>query len=227
MQNLVEQYISSNAKSISINVDQTLFGGNIDDMKLAKSVSNTIPILASDLVLYPYQLYRLRLAGADAIYFLVGALMKDHKDLFYLFRITKALKMQTVLSVATKAQIQILTDNVKQFQNNIDCLILSNRDLETFAIDESGAQVLDLANSAELKEFRNAFGEHVPILAEGGISVSVNSSIQQLKQTGIFSGAIVASGLLSAMTTSAAISDDSDDGSSSDDDNSANLNFIL
>ena len=61
------------------------------------------PILASDLILYPYQLYKLRLAGADAVNLIVAALTK--KDLLYLRKIAASLKMSVVASVMSKVQI--------------------------------------------------------------------------------------------------------------------------
>ena len=113
VQILVEQCISSSKKSISINSDQQLFCRSINDMKLAKSASNVIPILVHDLTSNPYQLWRLWLASTDAMRFLVWELIKDYKDLFYFLNIVESLKIQTVLSVATKAQLQNVTHNIK------------------------------------------------------------------------------------------------------------------
>ncbi len=55
------------------------------------------PVLASDLLLYPYQLYKLQLAGANAVTLLVGAL--EGKDLLNLTKIASTVQLQVVASV--------------------------------------------------------------------------------------------------------------------------------
>jgi indole-3-glycerol phosphate synthase len=76
----VRQLVTAGAPALSINSDSILFGGSLEDISLAREASNAAavsesldsqdgvvvpPLLASDLLLYPYQLYKLRMAGAD------------------------------------------------------------------------------------------------------------------------------------------------------------------
>jgi len=188
----------SGAPVLSINCDGVLFGGGIDDVTLVREISSKSaaekeivapPILGSDLILYPYQLYKLRLAGADAATILVGALTS--KDLLYLTKIAITLKMQIIASVTSDVQIQAMT---KLSPGSIAALVVSNRNLETFEFDESGEQALNLLQGDAMKEFKNSHND-VTVLAEGRVGIikrdgSPKNYISALKKAGAM-GAIV------------------------------------
>ena len=213
---IVKQLTVSGASAISVNSDGVLFGGSMEDITKAREASNAAavalsldsgdgvvapPILASDLLLYPYQLYKFRLAGADAVNLVVGAL--ENKDLLYLTKIASTIQLQVIASVTSEVQIQMLT---KLGPGSIQALVLSNRDLETFDFDDSGEQALSLLKSESLQAFREKHGSDVPILAEGRIGIIERDGdtagyIRALKEHGAF-GAIVGGGL-------AAVNDDS------------------
>ena len=201
---LVKQLTVAGASAISINSDGVLFGGSMDDITLAREASDAaglvepgLPVLASDLLLYPYQLYKLRLAGADAVTIIVGAL--EGKDLLYLTKIARTVQLQVVASVTTKVQISML--NMLN-AGSIVALVISNRDLETFDFDKSGRQALMLLQSEELKTFREKHGDGVPILVEGRVGIvvgdedgdSATTYIKALKDAGAY-GAIIGGGI--------------------------------
>ena len=153
------------------------------------------PVLASDLLLYPYQLYKLYLAGADAVTLVVGAL--ESKDLVYLTKIASTIKLQVVASVTSEVQINMLAE---LGSGSVVAMVISNRDLETFDFDNSGEQALSLLRSDALKSFREKNGD-VPILVEGRVGIVEAADggdsvayIQALKDAGAF-GAIVGGGM--------------------------------
>ncbi|KAL9187355.1 hypothetical protein ACHAXT_001458 [Thalassiosira profunda] len=210
---LVKQLTTAGAPAISVNADGVLFGGSMDDITKAREASTAAavsasldsgdegavapPVLASDLLLYPYQLYKLRLAGADAVSLVVGAL--ESKDLLYLTKIAATTQLQVVASVTSEVQIEMLS---KLGAGSIVALIVSNRDLETFDFDESGEQALGLLKSDALKAFQEKNGDDVPILVEGRVGIVESegdnvSYIQALKDNGAF-GAIVGGGVAEA-----------------------------
>ena len=135
---LAKDFTTKGARVISVNCDPVLFGGSLEDLATAREASSEAaiassssddgvhipPILASDLLLYPYQLYKMRLAGADAVNFIVGALAT--KDLVYLTKIASSLQIQTMLTVTSAAQVENL--NILA-ANSIDGLIVSNREV--------------------------------------------------------------------------------------------------
>lgn len=192
-----------------------LFGGSIEDITMAREASNAAavaeslessdgvvspPLLASDLLLYPYQLYKLRMAGADAVNLLVGAL--EAKDLMYLTKIAATINLQVLAVCSSEVQIGMIS---KLAPSSISALVVSNRELETFEFDSTGNQALSLLKSEALIAFREKHGDDIPVLVEGRVGIiedggSNSGYIKALKEAGAF-GAIVGGGV-------AAISDD-------------------
>lgn len=209
---LAKELTVAGAPAISVNSDGVLFGGTMEDIATAREASNSAtvaasldsidgdgvqapPILASDLLLYPYQLYKLRLAGADAVTLVVGAL--ESKDLLYLTKIASTSQLQVVASVTSEVQIDMLT---KLEAGSIAALVISNRELEDFDFDNTGKQALDLLKSDALAAFREKNGDNVPVIVEGRVGIVEADEgdnvayIQSLKDAGAF-GAIVGGGL--------------------------------
>jgi len=208
---LSKQIVAAKSPVLSVNCDAVFFGGSMEDVTTVREKVSTYildapdaedgvvapPILASDLLLYPYQLYKLRIAGTDAVNLIVGALTS--KDLLYLSKIAATLKIQVIASVTSAYQIKQLNE----LSGGIDAIVVSNRDLETFGFDDSGEQALSLLRSDAMEEFKQKFGTDVPILVEGrvgliqsddGNGLSANGYIKALKDAGAV-GAIIGSGL--------------------------------
>lgn len=103
VEKLAKQFTVSGVPVFSVNSDSVMFGGSLEDITKARIASSAAaienstgddgvlvpPILASDLLLYPYQLYKLRLAGADAVNLVAAALAP--KDL--LVRVSKSAEL--------------------------------------------------------------------------------------------------------------------------------------
>eukprot|EP00529_Nitzschia_sp_RCC80_P002944 CAMPEP_0113454684 /NCGR_PEP_ID=MMETSP0014_2-20120614/7989_1 /TAXON_ID=2857 /ORGANISM="Nitzschia sp." /LENGTH=1078 /DNA_ID=CAMNT_0000346095 /DNA_START=45 /DNA_END=3281 /DNA_ORIENTATION=- /assembly_acc=CAM_ASM_000159 len=187
---LTVEFSSFGAPALAINCDAVMFGGSLDDVTKAREATSKMvldaagnlvadeaspkddealtipPILASDLLLYPYQLYKIRLAGADAVNLVVGALQS--KDLVYLTKIASSLQIQSLLMVTSVAQLK----RVMQLPpNSFDGLIVSNRKLEDFSFDMSGRQALDILQSPEMESFREKHGERLPVLVDGRVGL--------------------------------------------------------
>jgi indole-3-glycerol phosphate synthase len=135
---LAREFTLAGAPVISVNCDAVLFGGSLEDVTKVREASTAAaiekmsedgvvvpPILASDLLLYPYQLYKLQLAGADAVNLFGGALAA--KDLMYLAKIASSLKIQTLVTVTSEVQLRGLTVLPP---GTLDGVIVSNRELE-------------------------------------------------------------------------------------------------
>jgi indole-3-glycerol phosphate synthase len=212
IEKLTKEFTVAGVPAISVNCDGILFGGSLEDITKArdgttKAATESLPleqsvtvppILASDLLLYPYQLYQLRLAGADAVNLMVAAL--EAKDLVYLVKIAASLQMQTFATVTSIKQIQNL--NILP-AGSVKGLIVSNRNLEDFSFDMTGQQALDILTSQAMMEFREKHGnDNIAILAEGrvglitgGEGASPQDYINKLQEAGTI-GAIVGTGLV-------------------------------
>jgi hypothetical protein len=134
---------------------------------------------------------------------MVGALAG--KDLLYLSKIAGGIGFQTLAVVTSEVQIRSVTQLAP---GGITALVISNRELENFAFDESGEQALKLLKSDALAEFRTKHGAEVPILVDGRVGIitrpnkengnpSTLEYINELKENGAM-GAIVSGGLVVA-----------------------------
>mmetsp|Transcript_45248 Transcript_45248/g.109517 ORF Transcript_45248/g.109517 Transcript_45248/m.109517 type:complete len:985 (+) Transcript_45248:203-3157(+) len=204
---IVTDFTVAGAPAISVNCDAVLFGGSLDDVTAAREASSKAalegasedgvvvpPVMASDLLLYPYQLYKMRLAGADAVNMVTAALAA--KDLLYLTKIAQALSMQTMLSVTSAAQIKALEIIPA---GGISGLVVSNRELEDYSFDMTGQQALQLLQSEELQAFREKHGDGVPIFVEGRVGLvdtfgEPGAYLEALHEAGA-TGAIVGAGV--------------------------------
>jgi indole-3-glycerol phosphate synthase len=208
---LTKEFIAAGVSAISVNCDGILFGGTLEDITKARDGTARAvvesatsedgvavpPILASDLLLYPYQLYKLRLAGADAVNLMVAAL--ETKDLVYLAKIAASLQMQTFVTVTSTKQIEDLSILPA---GSIKGIIVSNRNLEDFSFDMTGQQALDILMSEAALKFREKHGnDNTAILVEGRVGIvtgdgaSPQDYIKRLKEAGAI-GAIVGTGLV-------------------------------
>ena len=80
-----------------LQTDSEYFGGSQDHLaEVRKAVS--VPVLWSDIIIYVYQLYQARLAGADAIRLIAAALPVADVALFH--KVAIKLGMQVSGSIA-------------------------------------------------------------------------------------------------------------------------------
>lgn len=179
VEELARAFTIAKAPALCIYSDPVLFGGLMEHVTSAREASSeaavadmtedgTIvpPILASDLILYPYQLYRMRLAGADAVNLMVGAL--DERDLSYLVKIAASLQLQSLATVTSEVQLQRLEVVPK---GNLHGVIISNRQMADFSIDMSGEQALKLLRCEPLSRLKEKHGENLVILVEGRVGM--------------------------------------------------------
>jgi len=184
--------------ALCVNCDAIMYGGSMTDIADARQASLSAsleaknaedgvlppPILASDLILYPYQLYKLYLAGADAVELIVGAL--SGKDLLYLRKIAASLQMQCVVKVTSEEQIR----KVLSLSNvSVDAIILSNCHFEDFTIDSTGQQALNLLQSEALNELKQKEGPNFPVFVE----MLAADSAKEVDLLGLATGAIISS----------------------------------
>ena len=71
---------------------------------------------------------------------------------------------------------------IKLSAGGVDCLSLSNRNLEDFSFDLTGDQALNLLKSSSIEEFHEKHAD-VPILVEGRVGIIASSETDSFGQT--------------------------------------------
>jgi indole-3-glycerol phosphate synthase/phosphoribosylanthranilate isomerase len=116
------------AQAVSVLCDQKYFGGSVE-LLTDISASITLPTLLKDFVIYPYQVYEARHAGAEAVLLIVKILNKQ--DLLELNSLVLELGMAPVVEVQTEEELQIAQEIHAQL------ILINNRNLDTLQMDLS------------------------------------------------------------------------------------------
>jgi len=122
-----EMYQDGGASCISVLTDKKFYQGGFDILvEVRKEI--TIPILCKDFILYPYQLYQARAAGADAA-LLIAAILTD-SDLKYLSKVAEHLGLTILVEVHDSEELErVLNINV------FNLIGINNRNLKSFKTD--------------------------------------------------------------------------------------------
>lgn len=127
-------YMQAGASALSVLTDQVYFGGNNEDLKLARKF-NFCPILRKDFVVDEYQIIEAKSIGADCILLIAAAL--EPAKLKSLAYFAKSLGMEVLLEVHDGEELD------KSVNDGVDLVGVNNRNLKTFdvTIDTSLALV--------------------------------------------------------------------------------------
>jgi indole-3-glycerol phosphate synthase len=126
VEDIVLAYERGGATAVSVLTEPFHFGGSLDDLQAARSVT-ALPVLRKDFIVDPYQLYESAAAGADAILLIVAALEPD--ALYELLREARALDLDALVEVHDEPELGVALDV------EADVLGLNNRDLGDLSVD--------------------------------------------------------------------------------------------
>ena len=150
-----KMYQEGGASCISVLTDKKFFQGGFDVLvEVRKEI--TIPILCKDFILYPYQLYQARAAGADAA-LLIAAILSD-SDLKYLSKVAETLGLKTLVEVHDSEELERVL-NISTFK----LIGINNRNLKSFKTD------LDVTKKLA-EEFSNQIRKDaITLVSESGL----------------------------------------------------------
>ena len=162
-------YENSGASCISVLTDKKFFQGGYEILSEVRKVTK-LPIICKDFIISAYQIYKARLAGADAI-LLIAAILTD-SDLAYLKKIADKLDIDVLVEVHDYDELE----RVLQL-NCFELIGINNRDLKTFKTD--------LQNTFSLmNRFSNSFEKgNIHFISESGINNY--QDLEMLKKHGI------------------------------------------
>lgn len=125
VEDVIPSYSRNGASAISVLTDMDFFGGNLADLELARSLTDT-PLLRKDFMVDEYQLYQAKAAGASAILLIASALtVAETKQLASK---AKALRLDVLLEIHNEQELGHICDKV-------DVVGVNNRNLGTFVTD--------------------------------------------------------------------------------------------
>ena len=129
-----KMYQEGGANCISVLTDKKFFQGGFDVLvEVRKEI--IIPILCKDFILYPYQLYQARAAGADAV-LLIAAILTD-QDLRYLNKVAQSLGLDVLVEVHDSSELERVLAI-----GGFSLIGINNRDLATFETDLATTEML-------------------------------------------------------------------------------------
>tara|TARA_Y100001968_G_scaffold158930_1_gene145371 strand:+ start:404 stop:1291 length:888 start_codon:yes stop_codon:yes gene_type:complete len=150
-----KMYQDGGASCISVLTDKKFFQGGFDILvDVRKEIK--IPILCKDFILYPYQLYQARAAGADAA-LLIAAILSD-ADLKYLSKVAENLGLTTLVEVHNEEELERVL-NIPTF----NLIGINNRNLKTFKTDLEVTKKLAGNFSNQIKE------RSITLVSESGL----------------------------------------------------------
>jgi indole-3-glycerol phosphate synthase len=156
-------YQEAGASALSVLTDEEYFGGTLEDLRQARSVS-ALPVLRKDFVLDPVQVYEARAAGADAV--LLIARILDDAQLADLLQLVREVGLDALVEVHNEEEL------ARAIARGVDLVGVNNRDLATFRTD--------LGLSVRLAPYVPA---GMTLVAESGIRTSAD--VDRLAEAGV------------------------------------------
>ncbi len=163
LKEILTAYEHGGAAAASILTEQRNFGGSLEDLRLARDVSD-LPLLRKDFVVDRYQLHEAIAAGADAVLLIVAAL--EDPELGELHAAAGELGLDVLVEVHDAAELE------RAAAIGASIIGVNNRDLRDFSVDVERTGAL-LA----------AMPQDALVVSESGISSA--AQLQALEHAGV------------------------------------------
>ena len=141
---IAKAYGAGGASCLSVLTDKKFFQGGFDVLVDVRSAVE-LPLLCKDFILWPYQLYQARAAGADAA-LLIAAILTD-KDLHYLLKVAQSLGLAVLVEVHDGEEMERVLA-----LDGVELIGINNRDLSTFAVDLATTEQLMATYGPRVRE---------------------------------------------------------------------------
>ena len=141
---IAKAYGAGGASCLSVLTDKKFFQGGFDVLVDVRGAVE-LPLLCKDFILWPYQLYQARAAGADAA-LLIAAILTD-KDLHYLLKVAQSLGLAVLVEVHDGEEMERVLA-----LDGVELIGINNRDLSTFAVDLATTEQLMATYGPRVRE---------------------------------------------------------------------------
>lgn len=125
LEETVNYYQSNQVSAYSVLTDKELFGGDLLDLTIVRSLVEA-PVLRKDFIVDEYQIFEAKAYGADAILLIADALDEFHCE--NLATIAKSIGLEVLMEFHSKEELVKLNDQV-------DVIGVNNRNLKTMKTD--------------------------------------------------------------------------------------------
>ncbi|MEL6939606.1 MAG: indole-3-glycerol phosphate synthase TrpC [Cyanobacteria bacterium J06598_1] len=152
---IAQSYAFGGATCLSVLTDSKFFQGSFTYLSQIRQAVD-LPLLCKEFIIYPYQIYQARLAGADAV-LLIAAILSD-EDLRYFVKIAKVLGLDALVETHTVEEFErvIAVDGV-------ELIGVNNRNLEDFTVSLDTTQQV-------VEKFGEAIAQkQILLVSESGI----------------------------------------------------------
>ena len=123
--NVAKGYEDAGVCGMSVLTDGKYFGGSLDDLTLARAVTN-FPLLRKEFIVDEYQLIEAKAHGADVILLIAAVLSRA--EIKRLSTTAKSLSLDVLLEVHNLEELE------KSVMPTLDLLGVNNRNLKTFEV---------------------------------------------------------------------------------------------
>ncbi len=182
---IARSYQSGGATCLSVLTDSEFFQGSFDYLSQIRQAVD-LPLLCKEFIIYPYQIYKARAAGADAI-LLIAAILSD-QDLTYFGRIAKALGLDALVETHTAEEFERVM-GIK----GVELIGINNRNLEDFTVSLSTTERILRAYESQITQRQvlivSESGLHTPsdvekVVAAGAKAILVGESLMRQPDPG-------------------------------------------
>lgn len=132
VEDIIPSYEKAGAAGLSILTDLNYFGGTLQDVVKARSLTQ-LPILRKEFVVDAYQLYEARAAGADACLLIAAAIGTERCH--ELAMVAHNIGLEVILEIHQAEELEA-------FSHNVDIIGVNNRNLKVFKTDPSQSVAL-------------------------------------------------------------------------------------
>jgi indole-3-glycerol phosphate synthase len=172
---IAQTYEKAGAACLSVLTDTEFFQGSFDNLRQVRAAVQ-IPLLCKEFVIYPYQIFRARTCGADAV-LLIAAILSD-QDLQYFIKIIRALGMTPLVEVHDLEEL-----NRVLALDGVTLIGINNRNLTDFSVDLATTRELLVARSPQLQ------ARQILIVSESGIHTPADlAEVQQAGANAVLVG---------------------------------------
>ena len=165
---IANAYASGGATCLSVLTDSKFFQGSFTYLSQIRQAVD-LPLLCKEFIIYPYQIYQARLAGADAI-LLIAAILTD-EDLKYFTKIAKVLGLDALVETHTTEEFERVIAI-----EGVELIGVNNRNLEDFTVSLETTQKV-------VETFGEAISQkNILIVSESGIHTT--EDVETVTQAG-------------------------------------------